>query len=140
MSENTSVPFAELTAKEQAIVSQAIGWDGKQYHDAKSGITIELVDGDVATYRVLAKGDQEEAPAEEVQATEPAPEAPAEATAPVAEAPAPETAPAADETAPVAPEASNTSEQVDTTEPAPENGDAPADAPVAPATDTSATA
>lgn len=140
MSENTSVPFAGLTAKEQAIVGSATGWDGKQYFDAKSGIRIELVDGDVATYRVLDKGDQvEEAPAEEVQATEPAPEAPAEATAPVAEAPAPETAPA-DETAPAAPEASNTSEQVDTTEPAPENGDAPADAPVAPATEPEATA
>lgn len=139
MSENTSVSFAELTAKEQAIVGSATGWDGKQYFDAKSGIRIELVDGDVATYRVLDKGDQE-APAEEVQETEPAPaEAPVEVTAPVAEAPAPETAPA-DETAPAAPEAGNTSEQVDTTEPAPENGDAPADAPVAPATEPEATA
>ncbi len=104
--ENTSVAFSELTAKEQEIVSKAIGWDGNQYHDSKSGITIELVNGDVASYRVLSKGDQVEAPAEEVQATEPAPEAPAEATAP------------ATETAPENTEA--TSEQT-TTEPAPEN-------------------
>jgi hypothetical protein len=70
--ENTSVSFNELTLAEQAIVSQGIGWDGKTYTDPKSCIKIELVDGDVASYRVLDRGNQEEVPAQEtVEETEP---------------------------------------------------------------------
>lgn len=118
----TSVAFNELTPAEQAIVSQAIGWDGNQYHDAKSGIRIELVDGEVATYRVVDKGDQVVAEPVAEAPAEVAPEAPAEVQA-TEPAPAPEaTAPATESTD------TNASEQ-NTTEPAPENGDVNASAP-----------
>lgn len=110
--ENPTVSFNELTLAEQAVVSQAKGWDGKTYFDAKSCIKIELVDGDVASYRVLDKGDQveaetvAEAPVEtapeapvEVQATEPAPsnetsESQATATEPTPTEPSSEVTPA----------------------------------------------
>jgi len=59
MSEKETLTFAELTAAEQEIVRSAKGWNGSTYFDQKSGIKIELVDGDVASYNVLEKGDQE---------------------------------------------------------------------------------
>lgn len=47
--DTTAKKFEELTAYEQSLVSQAIGWDGEAYHD-KDGLTITLVaDGYVVT-------------------------------------------------------------------------------------------
>ncbi len=76
--------FDELTVVEQEIVKGAKGWDGKQYHD--NGIVIEMVDGEVAGYVVLEKGEQVE---ETVEATpaEVAPEVAPETPADVATTP-----------------------------------------------------
>jgi hypothetical protein len=58
MESTPNVNYNELTLAEQTVVANATGWNGTEYHDVKSGIKIALVDGDVATYRVLEKGDQ----------------------------------------------------------------------------------
>ncbi len=106
MESTPTVNYNELTVAEQTVVANATGWDGKVYFDAKSGIKVELVDGDVATYRVLDKGNQivEEPKAEETPApaTPETTDAPVQSNEPEAETVVPETEPAApaDETVP----------------------------------------
>lgn len=98
------VTYDGLTKLEQAIVSEARGWDGTHYHDHKSGAVIELVDDNGQTkYRIVAKGEgdtvevatevatepevpvaQTDAPVQETEPTAPA----TDATVPTTEAPA----------------------------------------------------
>lgn len=147
MESTPTVNYNELTVAEQSVVANATGWDGKVYSCPKTGIKVELVDGDVATYRVLDKGNQiaeepkaEETPAPaapettetEVQSNEPAPVPPTEETAPVAPeteptAPADEPVPSNDtesesqvatDTAPTEPETEVTPAETPATEPA----------------------
>ena len=135
MESTPNVNYNELTIAEQTIVANATGWNGKEYFDAKSGIKIELVDGDVATYRVLDKGNQiaEEPKAEETPApveTETT-DAPVQSNEPEAETVVPETEPTApaEETVPSNDTESESQETTDTAPSEPETEVTPAETP-----------
>lgn len=76
--------FEELTPREQAMVGQAMGWDGTSYN-APDGVKVTLHGGEVSQYSVEYPAGIERSATPVESSTEPKPELPETPAAPAEE-------------------------------------------------------